>query len=241
MNAKARKKEKRHMRRYAEYATEALRTTTAMEDATLDDATSVAKESPSSWQKEETAKCDAFVGLEQQRMLPNAFVAAVSKLLIKHELHGVDSLEEFNILKDIIIDRVLPQVAQGLQDRRTAQKQGAVITNVDAAVRWVMEDDKGQHVRIDHTEGARQGAHTQDPETTQDELQQGLVQPEQQPQVGSASDNTDHANGSTAEEKNLWDSAAEKALLEGGSTAKIYKAMKKKMKAKEKKQAVIAA
>ena len=246
MNAKARKKEKRHMRRYAEYATAALQTMTATEDAAQDAATSSAKEpsktSPSSFQKEETARCNTFVNLEQQRMLPNAFVAAVSKLLIDYELHGVDSLEEFNIVKDIVIDRVLPQVAQGLLDRRAAQKQGAVITKVDAVVRWVMENDKGQDVRMEHTtKEANKGASTQDPETIQDEAQQGSAQPGQQPPEGSVQDNADQANATTSEEKGLWDIATEKAALEGGSAVKIFQAMKKKSKAKEKKQALIAA
>ena len=246
MNAKARKKEKRHMRRYAECVAEALQTTTATEDAAQDATTSSAKESsktsPSSFQKEETARCSAFVNLEQQRMLPNAFVAAVSKLLIDYELHGVDSLEEFNIMKDIVIDRVLPQVAQGLLDRRAAQKQGAVITKVDAVVRWVMENDKGQDVRMEHTtKEAKQGASTQPKEPAQDEPQRGSEKPKQQPLEGSAEDNADRANDTTAEEKGLWDVAAAKSVLEGGSAVKIYQAMKKKTKAKEKKQALIAA
>ena len=84
-------------------------------------------------------------------------------------------------------------------------------------------------------------ANTQHPETTKDEAQQGSVLPGQQPPDGSAKDNADQANATTTEEKGLWDIAAEKAALEGGSTVKIFQAMKKKLKAKEKKQAVIAA
>ena len=155
MNAKARKKEQRHMRRYAEYAAAALQTTTATEDAAQDAATSSAKESsntsPSSFQKEETARCSAFVNLEQQRMLPNAFVAAVSSMLIGHGHHGVAGLEEFNILKDIVVDRVLPQIGQGLLDMRTARQKGAVLTNVDAKVEWLMTNNEGKLCTIDRT------------------------------------------------------------------------------------------
>ena len=95
----------------------------------------------------------------------------------------------------------------------------------------------------DHTQGAKDEASTQDPETTKREAQQGSVQPGQQPLEGSARDNAGQANATTTKEKGLWDIAAEKATLEGGSTLKIYKAMKKKLnlKAKERKQAVTAA
>ena len=91
------------------------------------------------------------------------------------------------------------------------------------------------------TQEAKEKANTQHPETTKDEAQQGSVLPGQQPLEGSAQDNADQANATTTEEKGLWDIAAEKATLEGGSTLKIYKAMKKKLKAKERKQAVTAA
>ena len=59
--------------------------------------------------------------------------------------------------------------------------------------------------------------------------------------IGCAKDNADFANGLTTEEKEVWDSASARTALEGGSTEKLYRAMMKKLKAKVKKQALIAA
>ena len=244
MNSKARKKEKRRTQRAA------LQTSTAPEDAAQDAVTRSAKESSptspstspsSSWTEADTARCNDFVPFERRKMLPNAFVAATSKLLVDHGLPGVDSLEEFTILTNILIERVLPQVAQGLQDTRTAKRLGATLTKVDAKVEWLMQNSNGKLVHIHNTDREpKQGADTH-PETAQDEPKQGSGKPQQQPQEGSAEDDTDQADDSTAGEKGLWDTAAEKAALEGGSVVKIFQAMKKKIKAKEKKQALIAA
>ena len=115
------------------------------------------------------------------------------------------------------------------------------MTKVDAKVEFLMQNSNGKLVHIHNTDREpTQGADTH-PETAQDEPKQGSVQPELQPQDGSATDDTDQADGSTAGEKGLWDTAAEKAALEGGPAVKIFQAMKKKIKAKEKKQALIAA
>ena len=117
-----------------------------------------------------------------------------------------------------------------------------VLTNVNAKVQWQMKINEGKMFTIDRTtKEAKQGASTQPKEPAQDEPQRGSEKPKQQPLEGSAEDNADRANDTTAEEKGLWDVAAEKAALEGGSTVKIFQAMKKKLKAKEKKQAAIAA
>ena len=77
--------------------------------------------------------------------------------------------------------------------------------------------------------------------TTQDGLQQGSVAPEQHHDDGYAKDDADFANGLTAEEKEIWDSASARTAREGGPTEKLYRAMMKKHKAKAKKKPVVAA
>ena len=231
MNAKARKKEKRRTERAT------LQTTTATEDAALDAATSIAKES-----SETPTSCTCTASIldatyayspeEDQRilteLLPHTFAAGVKTRLEARGQPPPDEAE-LNLLRNLMEGYILDAMERGIETRRQLK-----------------ESDKGSLSFIwgwniiDHTTKANDEASTQDPETIEDEVQQGSAQPGQQPPEGSAQDNADQANATTTEEKGLWDIATEKAALEGGSTTKIYKAMKKKLKAKEKKQAVIA-
>ena len=235
MNAKARKKEKRRAERAA------LRATTAAEDAAQDAVTSTAKgpsETPPSCTCATTFLKDTFAYTpeEDQRilteLLPVAFAAAVKTRLEARGQPPPDD-NEVNMLQNLMEDYILDAMEQGLEARRQLKESDR------RELRFVWGWGINEH--NDHTKKADQETSTQDPETTKREAQLQSVQPRQQPIEGSVRANTDQANATTTEEKGLWDVAAEKAQLEGGSTTKIYKAMKKKLKAKERKQAVKAA
>ena len=235
MNAKARKKEKRRAERTT------LQTTTATENAALDAATPSAKQ-PSKTPASETSSLRHFDAThnytpdEDQRilinLLPRAFAAGVTARL---EATGQPppTKVEVAMLSGLMESYILQAMETGILQMRDLRKGKRPDEAGHMSFNWSWSTD--------HTQGAKDEASTQDPETTKREVQQDSVQPGQQPLEGSARDNADQANATTTEEKGLWDIAAEKATLEGGSTLKIYKAMKKKLKAKERKQAVAAA
>ena len=83
----------------------------------------------------------------------------------------------------------------------------------------------------------------------QDGLQKGAVQPPKSPLVGTQVANTDISNSLPDEEPNeLWEAALADARVEGGTAeeinkraVKIYRGLKKKLKAKAKKQASLVA
>jgi len=244
MNAKHRKKEKRRAARGAlktdGFAQHAAPDAELWGEPYVEDPADAGELSPASWTAAEIARCNKVISLERRKELPQVFAAAVSQLLIASELPGVTTEYELDLLTKIVEHKILPPIVQGLHDTREAQRLGWQVEKVDVKVQWELENKQGAGMAcsdLPHYE-----AHTQDlREITQDGLQQESVAPEQHQSNGYAKDNADFANGLTAEEKEVWDSASARTALEGGSTEKLYRAMMKKLKAKVKKQALIAA
>ena len=244
MNAKARKKNKRKAERGA-LGTAGTTEHTA-QDAELwgephakepDDSGYM---EPASWTAAEMATCNRYVSLDKSKGLPEAFAAAVSQLLIRSGLHGVSSDIEFDMLKTILEYKVLPPIAQGLHDLRQIYKVGKRVEEVDVTVEMQWQVMTEGAPILGETMPDR--AHTQPDETPRDEPAQGAVQHEQHPLDGHVRAETDIAMDSAAEVNHMWESASKQAVLDGGdketvhqSTVRIYRALKKKQKAKEKK------
>ena len=239
MNAKARKKEKRRAERNA------LGTTGTTEHAAQDAelwgepyVQPLKVTSEPSWKSRWETESPTNTVDENSKFLcdalPHCFVTAVTKRL-QDRGQSYANMVEFDMLSNFMENSILPVIEQGIVDMRRLQIEGTPVTRATLQLDWKLYIDGAPEI-----EAAQEGASTQPKEPAQDEPQRGSEQPQQQPLEGSAGVNADRANDTTAVEKGLWDVAAEKAALEGGSTVKIYQAMKKKLKAKDKKLIVVA-
>ena len=230
MNAKARKREKRRAERSALRAIDTNEQ--ADQDSELwgepyvpDPGGATAGDAAASSSKEEEME---FL----RECLPHSLAAGVTQLLEKSGLQPVDNAE-FAIIDDILQQEILPRVAQGLCEMRRVAKDSK-ISQVRVGLQWGII-----------TEGAGLQAAG---EASQDGSQQGAAGSERGPLDGQASDEAAIAKDLTDEETDdLWQAALAQARLEGGDSSvvhsnavKMYRGMKRKRKAKEKKLSTIA-
>ena len=246
MNAKERKKEKRRSER------EALQTTMATGKAARDAAARIAKESSTPEVSDATptsCTCSSYDYSPEedrrnfQELLPHAFVARVAQVLEQNGLEPANDFE-FEMLSKIIEQKLIPPMAQGLHDMRMAKGQGFEVESFDVKVQWELTIDGAPVLGKDLPHRAK----TQQPQTTQEEPAQGPARSAPSPLDGKVADKAGKsAEGLTDEVKAMWDIASQKAALEGGDEAAIHKAtlalfraMKKKQKAKDRKHTTAA-
>ena len=248
MNAKERKKEKRRSER------EALQTTMATGKAARDAAARIAKESSTPEVSDATptsCACSSYDcspeedqrNFQNQKVLHEAFVARVAQVLEQNGLEPANEFE-FEMLSKILEQKLIPPMAQGLHDMRMAKGQGFEVESFDVKVQWELTIDGAPVLGKDLPHRAK----TQQPQTTQEEPAQGPARSAPSPLDGKVADKAGiSAEGLTDEVQAMWDIASQKAALEGGDEATIHKAtlvlfraMKKKKKAKDRKQTTAA-
>ena len=234
MDAKARKREKRRAER------EALRTTTTGQAA--QDAEAAAQDADV-WgepyarpQPDETPPSSAAEEEDFEQYirdcLPTSFAACVTQLLVKSGLAPLDDKESC-MLYNTLVHRILPAMQQQVRERRQVAQQRDLET-----------DTLGSQGGT-----SREGAGTQSTvAASQIGLQQGAAGCDRGLHDGHGSHEAGTAKGPADEEpKALWEAALRKAKLEGGDSSvvkanavKMYRGMKRKQKAQEKKLIVVA-
>ena len=180
---------------------------------------------------------------QNQKLLHEAFVARVAQVLEQNGLEPANDFE-FEMLSKIIEQKLIPPMAQGLHDMRMAKGQGFEVESFDVKVQWELTIDGAPVLGKDLPHRAK----TQQPQTTQEEPAQGPARSAPSPLDGKVADKAGiSAEGLTDEVQAMWDIASQKAALEGGDEATIHKAtlvlfraMKKKKKAKDRKQTTAA-
>ena len=237
MNAKARKKMTRKQQR-AE-----LQTSTATENAAPDAVPRSAMGLPTSKQQGET-KYDYDVRVyDMQLRMPQMFAAVVAQNLrdVGHAPVDEGELDYLARLVDrILLPKAFKQLENGILEKRRLREAGTVVKGTSIDVKF----------KIHFENGDGEGADTQVAGLpSQDGPQNAAVQPLKSPPEGTQVANTANSNGLPDEEPNeLWETALAESRIAGGAeedikkrAVKIYRGLKKKLKAKAKKQAVIAA
>ena len=235
MNAKARKKEKRRLKR------EALRTTKAKEDEALDAALlfDIDPELPPEDEEDSMTDDDAdAMARYMVETLPMSFAVALAMRLVEAG-HGEPTDMELRTLGRIMEDHILPRMEPYVLAMRREEAKGAVVERVSLQLGCTIYTDKD----YEQTGGYRatQEAPQQEPAGALQGAQDDPVRAQQ----GTGEGAPDAAQSA------LWDLALAKAQSEGGSAAEIKaragkilrkkkQRLREKSKAKQNKQAVIA-